>query len=277
MFSEMHTIFFTDRKRKWLCGTSKASKKGEINSGTNKELPEIWTCLGSKGLMPRQLSLDCQKSFFVAAEHTLKMYSLPQSSQLENFSKLAWKKMTRQSINSFWTRCLVEEAQSKSSLINCDLSSMSVGVTHIVWESAANNLHDIRRSITKVRMMTGVYMLQSTRARFNQYSIEKTCPLCRLDSEDLTHMLLRCPALSDVRKVSLAQIRDLVGERSGPSVWSSLSKSEMVAIMVDNQSLRSVTPESVDNEILLQLEALSRRYCYRLHSKRLQLYRNLSI
>ena len=111
----------------------------------------------------------------------------------------------RQSINSFWTRCLVEEAQTKSSLINCDLSSMSVGVTHIVWESAANNLHDIRRSITKVRMMTGVYMLQSTRARFNQYSVEKTCPLCRLDSEDLTHMLLRCPALSDVRKVSLAQ------------------------------------------------------------------------
>ena len=44
-----------------------------------------------KGLMSRQLSLECQKSFFVAAEPTLKMYaySLPQSSQLENFSKLA--------------------------------------------------------------------------------------------------------------------------------------------------------------------------------------------
>ena len=69
-----------------------------------------------------------------------------------------------------------------------------------------------------------------------------------------------------------------MGERSGSSVWSSLSKSEMVAIiMVDSHNLRSVTPEPVDNEILLQLEALSHRYCYRLHSKRLQLYRNLSI
>ena len=66
-------------------------------------------------------------------------------------------------------------------------------------------------------------------------------------------------------------------KKAGPSVWSSLSKSEMVAIMVDSQNLKSVTPEPVDNEILLQLEALSRRYCYRLHSKRLQLYRNLSI
>ena len=33
-----------------------------------------------KGLMSRQLSLECQKSFFVSAEHTIKMYSLPQSS-----------------------------------------------------------------------------------------------------------------------------------------------------------------------------------------------------
>ena len=68
-----------------------------------------------------------------------------------------------------------------------------------------------------------------------------------------------------------------MGESSGSSVWSSLSKSKMVEIMVDSHNLRSVTPEPVDNEILLQLEALSRRYCYRLHSKRLQLYRNLSI
>ena len=48
-------------------------------------------------------------------------------------------------------------------------------------------------------------------------------------------------------------------------------------LVVDSQNLRNVTPKPVDNEILLQLEALSRRYCYRLHSKRLQLYRNLSI
>ena len=85
------------------------------------------------------------------------------------------------------------------------------------------------------------------------------------------------PGLSDVRKVPLAQVRDLVRERSGSFVWSSLSKSEMVAIMADSHNLKSVMPEPVDNEILLQLEALSHRYCYLLHSKRLQLYRNLTI
>ena len=70
--------------------------------------------------------------------------------------------------------------RKKSTLVNCDLSSMAMDATHTVWECTANNLHDVRRSITKVRMMTGVYMLQSTRAKFSQYCVEKTWPLCRL-------------------------------------------------------------------------------------------------
>ena len=52
-------------------------------------------------------------------------------------------------------------------------------------------------------MLTGVYMLKSTKSRFNQYEVEHICPLCRLAAENLQHMLLRGPVLSDV---SLHQI-----------------------------------------------------------------------
>ena len=113
--------------------------------------------------------------------------------------KLAWKKLTRQAVSCYWTQSLMREAQTKSTLENCNLSSMAVGSTHIVWEAASNNVHDVKRSISKVRMMTGVYMLQTTKARFNQYKVEPTCPLCRLEPEDLGHMLLRCPALADTK------------------------------------------------------------------------------
>ena len=47
-----------------------------------------------------------------------------------------------------------------------------------------------------------------------------------------------------------------MGERYGSSVWSSLSKSELVAILVDSHNLRGAPSATVDNEILLQLEAL---------------------
>ena len=135
--------------------------------------------------------------------------------ELQNLCKLAWKKLTRQAVSSHWTQSLMREAQTKSTLENCNLSSMAVGSTHIVWEATSNNVHDIRRSIPKVRMMTGVYMLQTTKARFNQYEVEPTCPLCRLEPEDLSHMLLCCPALADTREAPLYDIRGLIYK----SVW----------------------------------------------------------
>ena len=152
---------------------------------------------------------------------------------------------------------------------------MVLGVTHTVW-CAANILHDVGRSITKVRMMTGVYMLQTTGARCNQFSVEEMCPLCRLGPEDLSHMLLRCTALASIRKVSFGNIRDLMIANYGHTVWSLLSKSEVVIILVDSHKLKSSLPVPVDKEVLLQLEALRRKYCFQLHSKRLQLHRKLT-
>ena len=152
---------------------------------------------------------------------------------------------------------------------------MAVGSTHIVWEAAANNVHDVRRSIPKVRMLTGVYMLQTTKAKFNQYKVEPTCPLCRLEPEDLSHMLLRCPALADTREAPLSDIRGLITRLFGSRLWSSWSRSTLVSVLIDCNNLKPLMQLGVDYDVLLQLEVLSRRYCYRLHSKRLQLHRKL--
>ena len=171
------------------------------------------------------------------------MYDLPCPMELENLSKLACKRMTRQAVNSYWTQSLIREAQTKSTLENCDVTSMAVGNTYIVWEAASNNVHGIRRAIPKVRMMTGVYMLQTTKARFNQYKVEDTCPLCRLQPEDLSHMLLRCPALADTREAPLSDIRGLVTRECGnQKIWSSWSRSTLVAVLVDSHNLKALVP-----------------------------------
>ena len=52
---------------------------------------------------------------------------------------------------------------------------------------------DIKRGITKVRMLTCV----SIKAKFNQY--EQICPRCMLATGDLQHLSLRCPGLCEVR------------------------------------------------------------------------------
>ena len=47
--------------------------------------------------------------------------------------------------------------------------------------------------------MTGTYVLQSNRAKFNQYSVDPACLLCGDDAEDMIHFLLKCRCLSEPR------------------------------------------------------------------------------
>ena len=111
---------------------------------------------------------------------------------------------------------------------------MAIGTSHIVWESVNNDTTDIKRGITKKRMLTGVYMLQSTKARFNQYGMEQTCLLCRLAIEDLQQLLLRCPAFSDVREPVLADIRKLLIRQFGLAWWSSRFSYQIAALLLDS-------------------------------------------
>ena len=73
-------------------------------------------------------------------------------------------------------------------------------------------------------MLTGVYMLQSTKAKFNQYNVEQICPLSMLASEDLQHMLLKCPDLAEVRGPLLSSTRKLLRQNFGMSWWRSRSR-----------------------------------------------------
>ena len=127
------------------------------------------------------------------------MYKLPTVSILESFTKLRWKNISRRAVSQYWSEKLREEAANKSSLTNCNLTEITIGKSNLIWNSVSNNTTDVKRGITKARMLTGAYMLQTTKSRFNQYEVEQICPLCRLAAVDLQNKLLRCPALSEVR------------------------------------------------------------------------------
>ena len=66
----------------------------------------------------------------------------------------------------------------------------------MVWDSIQPNLQDVKRGHVKARLLTGTYMFQSTKFKFNSLEVDPKCPLCRLESEDLHHFILRCPALN---------------------------------------------------------------------------------
>ncbi|CAC5359841.1 unnamed protein product [Mytilus coruscus] len=49
--------------------------------------------------------------------------------------------------------------------------------THPVWDSVGQNMIEIRKATTKVRMLTGTYMVQADKHKFSQYTIDPTCML----------------------------------------------------------------------------------------------------
>ena len=152
---------------------------------------------------------------------------------------------------------------------------MTTGKSNLIWNNVGNNTTDVKRGITKARMLTGVYMLQTTQSRFNQYEVEQMCPLCRLAAEDIHYMLLRCPALSEVRSALVSSIRQLLISHLGSSWWLTRSGPQIVRLCVDSANIKSQTQSAIEECFLERLEMLGRRFGHKLHIKRLQLHQKL--
>ena len=58
---------------------------------------------------------------------------------------------------------------------------------------------DLRRAITKVRLLTGTYR-QKNRVKFRNGAATDLCLLCSAGSKDRDHFIVECSALSSVRQ-----------------------------------------------------------------------------
>ena len=136
------------------------------------------------------------------------MYQLPSFNEIMNqhYNKLDWKNIVRTAISSHWTVKLKADCEEKSTLKLLSKRILNIGQTHNVWDTISSSVKDVRKAATKVRMLTGTYMLQTLKAKFNQAEIDPTCPICKIEAEDLQHLLTRCQAYRHIRKSHFQQI-----------------------------------------------------------------------
>jgi hypothetical protein len=113
-------------------------------------------------------------SFFIRIVGILDLYELPPFTEVMNghFKKIEWKGIVKRSINTYWNTKLQLDCQSKSSLSLLSTTSLEMRKTHIVWDSINNSVRDVRQAITKTRMLTGTYMLQTLKSKFNQSEVD---------------------------------------------------------------------------------------------------------
>ena len=149
-----------------------------------------------KGLAERQIAvnLDNKLSYFSKVQDILEQYQLPHLRDLKDCmqSKEHWKFQIRTAIYNYWTCELRNEACEKSTLCYMDIDSTKISLTHNVWSSLETTVADVRKGIVKSRMITGTYMLQTSKHKFSKATVDASCKCCGLADEDITHMLLFC-------------------------------------------------------------------------------------
>ncbi len=119
---------------------------------------------------------------------------------------------------------------------HCCIGRLRIGSTHPVWNTVDSNLMDVRRAITKSRVLTGTYTLQAHKCKFSKVLIQSTCQMCYIEDEDIHHMLLRCPALATARQEPLERLKRMVFSAVGQAVWERdfRDRDTLVKLIVDS-------------------------------------------
>ena len=246
---------------------------------TTKHLSLLFSCVKSGNekfiLLAKRQSLfhDSEgRSFFTRVKHILAKYELPDIDSIcdTDISKEQWKINTKNTIRKYWTERLCEEAAEKSTLHNCNISCLQIGKTHPVWDSLESTRLEVRRGVVKCRILTGTYIVQTIRSKFNQYQVDSKCPLCHMEDEDITHMLLRCSVLHSVRKEPFILLKDYVISRTNTVFWRKVfpTKASLVKLIIECGQKAEL--HSVQNIDLTHIERLSRNLCFAIHAERLK-------
>jgi hypothetical protein len=174
--------------------------------GAIARLPEGSTL---RDLATRQMCLPQQarNSWFHYALSIAKRYnieSLLHSAFDWNIPKQEWKSMISSVIQDCWVNSLRQNALLRSSLKHFDVLAYMPCQPNPLWPSDAP-AHAILAASYRAKMLTGAYILQENRAKFNQYNIDPTCRLCSEGAEDMVHFIATCPRLHDIRKRLLTE------------------------------------------------------------------------
>ena len=162
-------------------------------------------------LAHRQLAVKehTSRSWFVALQEILYMYKLPNAQVLLDTppGKLAWKVEVRRCVNEHWRKAIIQEAETKSTLKFLNNGSYTPGKVHPVWAYCKHISNSLLKAYVQVKLSCGSYILQSVRARFNQFQVSKLCPLCREADETLQHFIAECVVLEQTRHSFINAIR----------------------------------------------------------------------
>ncbi len=124
--------------------------------------------------------------------------------------------------------------------------------------------------LTKLHIITGTYLLQAQRSRFNQFDVKPTCLLCNTESENREHFLTSCESLAGHRAIYTEQLSNILANNLDKSQTDRIMNSceELTQLIMDctTDTITSVVP--IPRKVTREIEQLTQRLIYALHLTR---------
>ena len=128
---------------------------------------------------------------------------------------------------------------------------------------------DANRIPIKLKVVSGQYILQANRARFNQNQVDTICQLCGEEEENMEHFLLKCTIL---QAVSVLDDIDTEFNIITGKTFYNLDSYLKIQILLDCSVLLNYDNPVCKDKLLLkqltQLESQCRRFIYNMHTSR---------
>ena len=237
------------------------------------------------------LATTCnKKSWFYSVRSISKLYDLPDPLLVlqdgSNSSKEAWKRKCKASVVSYWEQYLRGQADLLPSLKYFKPQFMSLSRPHSVWTIPESG-YEIKKAHIVATMLSGRYFSDYHARHWSKTNKDGFCQLCLAASHSLDHsssipslplgtlehMLVECPALQETRNKCRNLWHKYCSDQ--PLLWSIVQELDAtvtppVQLLLDPSCSPLVIKavQDVGEGILIQLQYLTRTWCYSHHLRR---------
>ena len=243
-----------------------------------KVLGMLWNIINANysienSILLRQLAVKdwSSNSWLVYVRKLLSRYDLPTIYSLMDDlpSRRHWKRLVEKMVFRCSEDTMEQRLTLYTSLRFLHGEPYRIGTPHIIIDSVLPSVMDVRRSATKLRLVTGTYSLQANRPAFNQH-FSPTCLLCKSEPETREHFICSCSALEKVRQSGLTELQEVLPPNIDVML---LTSGDLLQLLLNCRPLMaSVSCPTTRYAI----ESVTRRLCYRLHNERFTKLNGLS-
>jgi hypothetical protein len=232
-------------------------------------------------ILRRQLAMstDRRSSFTLIVREIIDKLKLPNINYLmaNPPTKRTWKSLVKKAVATYWKEKWETERQGKTSLTYLKLQENPTNQPHNIWQSIKNRPHEVRRAEIKGRLVTGTYILQGDRAKFNNNPVSAICPLCNLENESLYHFAVKCPQLQEVRQPFMDKLEGMINGHQVNGYQNIIDRNLMLQLLLDcthDDISMAIKP---NKELYRNIERCSQKLLYSIHQKRLTILKEQAL